>query len=92
MLLDSPSVLLCFDPCGPLSHASDRYLSSVIHKDLPTGSDASEQPKMAQTLPMVTGIEITAGGMSSGDAGDDEDASVYGGPHGLHGGWCNCRG
>ena len=47
---------------------------------------------MAQTPPMVTAIEITAGGMSSGDAGDDEDASVYGGPHGLHGGWCNCRG
>ena len=39
---------------------------------------------MAQTPPMVTGIEISAGGMSSGGAGDDEDASVYGGPHGLH--------
>ena len=34
---------------------------------------------------VVTAIEITAGGMSSGDVGDDEDASVYGGPHGLHG-------
>ena len=38
--------------------------------------DAPEQPKMAQNPPMVTGIDITAGGMSSGNAGDDEDAPV----------------
>ena len=91
MRLD-PSLLLCFDPRTSLYHTSDSHLSSVIHNDLPTDSDASEQPKMAQTPPMVTGIEITAGGMSSGDVGDDEDASVYGCPHGLHSGWCNCRG
>ena len=40
---------------------------------------------MAQTPPMVTAIEITAGGMSSGDVGDDEDASVYGRPLSLMG-------
>ena len=74
------------------SRLSLSRLCSVIHNDLPTDSDASEQPKMAQTPPMVTGIEITASGMSSGDVGDDEDASVYGVSQGLHGGWCNCRG
>ena len=60
-----PSLLLCFDPRASLYHASDSHLSSVIHNDLPTDSDASEQPKMAQTPPMVTALEITAGGMSS---------------------------
>ena len=71
-----PSLLRLIASPDLASRVSDWPLSRLIHNDLSAVSDASNAAKMADTSPMVAGIEIFAGETLSGDAGDEESALI----------------
>ena len=55
-----PSPLRFFASRDPLTRASDRPLGCSLGGSGPTTNDAPDQPKMAQTPPMVAGTDLPA--------------------------------
>ena len=78
-----PSPLRFFASRDPLSHASDRPFGCSLGSSGPTADDASDQPKMAETPPMVVGIEAHAKNTVVGGGGGEDGASIDGGLDGC---------
>ena len=84
----TPSLPACFASPNPLSHAFLRPLGCAVGSSDPKSNSASDQPKMAENMPMVAGIDVYAKETVLGGAGDEDGASVDHGSYGLH---CRAR-
>ena len=71
-----PSLPVCFASPNPLSHAFLRPLGCAVGSSDLKSNSASDQPKMAENMPMVTGIDVYAKETVLGGAGDEDGASL----------------
>ena len=83
-----PAPLRFFASPDPLSRASDQPLGSSLGGSGPTSNDAPDQPKTAQTPPMVAGTDLNAKEAALGGAGVEDGASIDHGSYGLR---CRAR-
>ena len=72
----TPSLPACFASPNPLSHAFNSPLSCAVGSSNPKSNNASDQPKMAETSPMVADIDLHAKETVFGGAGDEDGASL----------------
>ena len=72
----TPSLPACLVSPNPLSHAFLRPLSCAVGSSDPKSNNASDQPKMAETSPVVTNIDVRAKETVFGGAGDEDGASL----------------
>ena len=79
----TPSLPACFASPNPLSHAFLRPLGCAVGSSDPKSNSAFDQPKMAENMPMVAGIDVYAKETVIGGAGDEDSASTDHSSHGL---------
>ena len=86
-----PSLPACFASPNPLSHAFLRPLGCAVGSSDPKSNSAFDQPKMAENMPMVAGIDVYAKETVIGGAGDEDSASLHRRLHSRRCRSCNGR-